>query len=223
MLSRSRLVLGAILVVFAVSVQAQPTAEGEDTAHRIPFGSSGNTLELIIANAAETTAETVTAVVVETPPWVTFAMRNVSLGDVAPGAEITAAFQFDLSEAAPVEEAGAVRVEIRDADGALLSERVVPVEAAAPAAFRLVGAYPNPFRERMTIAYELPREAEVTLVLYDVLGRRVAESRERREPGRHGEVVTGLEFASGVYLWQVAVNYGDGARRVERGRITLVK
>ncbi len=45
--------------------------------------------------------------------------------------------------------------------------------AAAPAAFRLIGAAPNPFNPTTTIRFDLPTAASVTATVYDLLGRPV--------------------------------------------------
>ena len=76
--------------------------------------------------------------------------------------------------------------------------------AGAPAAFRIEGAYPNPFNPSTVIAYELPEASLVTLTVIDAAGRSVyggrtvredAGRREYRfEPGPHG-------LAGGVYFF----------------------
>jgi len=63
-----------------------------------------------------------------------------------------------------------------DADGSVKYSDPVKVERSAPSSVRLRSIFPNPAnpaRSRATIRYELPDESDVTLDLYDVLGRRV--------------------------------------------------
>ncbi len=75
-----------------------------------------------------------------------------------------------------------------------------------PAAFRLVGNLPNPFNPVTKIAYEMPREADVAIRIYDVSGRLVRTLVDQRiEPGRHeavwnGRNDTGEPVGSGVYF-----------------------
>jgi hypothetical protein len=50
-----------------------------------------------------------------------------------------------------------------------------PVMAGeVPVEFGLTGNYPNPFNPETTIGFEMPESAQVTLAVYDLLGRRVA-------------------------------------------------
>jgi hypothetical protein len=71
----------------------------------------------------------------------------------------------------------------------------------------LRGNYPNPFRGETTIGYTLERGQEVTMEIYDVLGRRVRTLVEgrKRKAGLHqvrwaGENRYGAPVGSGVYF-----------------------
>lgn len=68
----------------------------------------------------------------------------------------------------------------------------------------LKNAYPNPFRGTTTIEYVLPESATVTIVVYDVTGRRVATLvDEERSAGHHQVVWDGSDLASGVYIYRM--------------------
>ena len=92
-------------------------------------------------------------------------------------------------------------------------------DEAVPERFALEGNYPNPFTTVTTIRYVLPQAAEVELVVYDALGRRVAVVvRQRQGAGRYEEVFKASELASGVYVYVLRA----GAQRAE-GTMLLVK
>lgn len=79
-----------------------------------------------------------------------------------------------------------------------------------PERFALLQSYPNPFRERATITYDVPENRttglDVRLVVYDALGRRVRTLVDgRRFPGRFtvvwdGTDASGQPVAPGLYL-----------------------
>ncbi len=73
-----------------------------------------------------------------------------------------------------------------------------------PTSFRLSQNYPNPFNPSTTISYELPHNAQVSLAVYDILGRKMAQLvAEIQQAGRYEVVFSGVEFASGVYLYRL--------------------
>lgn len=80
------------------------------------------------------------------------------------------------------------------------------IKEPAPTAFRLTGAFPNPFNPATNISFELPESGITTLTVYDTLGRKVAElfnanlgagSHTIRWNGIDG---SGNRLASGMYI-----------------------
>ena len=96
--------------------------------------------------------------------------------------------------------------------------RVVPDE------FSLDGNYPNPFRQSTKIAVSLPSDADVTLEVYDALGRRVLR-RERTMAAGAGRPfeVGGASLASGVYFYRVTAEAEDGGEHSQTGKMILVR
>lgn len=67
--------------------------------------------------------------------------------------------------------------------------------------------YPNPFNPSTTISYSLPQAGHVTLKVYDVLGREVAELvNSVKERGKHSVVFNAGKYASGFYIYTIRVN-----------------
>ena len=96
----------------------------------------------------------------------------------------------------------------------------VPIaDHGLPSRFDLSQNYPNPFNPTTTIKYELPKSSEVTLSVYDVLGREVAVLvNEGRNAGVHEVKFDGSGFASGVYFYRLRA--GDF---VQTKRFVLLK
>jgi photosystem II stability/assembly factor-like uncharacterized protein len=73
-----------------------------------------------------------------------------------------------------------------------------------PSSFLLAQNYPNPFNPTTTIRFDLPQRSQVTLVVYDLLGREVKKLIEEfREAGRHSVSFDASDLSSGVYFYRL--------------------
>lgn len=83
------------------------------------------------------------------------------------------------------------------------------LETTVPENFELLQNYPNPFNPSTTIRYALPEAADVTLIVYDIQGRKIAELVNNRQGAGTYEVTwngkndSGIEAASGIYLYTI--------------------
>ena len=106
------------------------------------------------------------------------------------------------------------------------SDVVVSLEGRAtsagieqPTAFQLHQNYPNPFNAATTIRYSVREAGEVTLRVYDVMGREVAVLQEGLVPaGSHSVAFDANNLASGTYLYVLDTQEGRQART-----LTLLK
>ncbi|MCX6245522.1 MAG: C25 family cysteine peptidase [Bacteroidetes bacterium] len=69
----------------------------------------------------------------------------------------------------------------------------------------LVTVYPNPFRENITITYELPETGSVRIVLLDAYGKeiRIVQDHLRQVAGKYRFVMVAGSLNNGVYLLKV--------------------
>ncbi len=89
--------------------------------------------------------------------------------------------------------------------------------------FKLYPAYPNPFNPQTTIRYDVPHETDVSIVIYDLQGRRVRTLVDEQKSGSHkviwdGTNSAGGKVASGLYLYHIKA--GDFS---ETHKVTLLK
>jgi hypothetical protein len=88
-----------------------------------------------------------------------------------------------------------------------------------PSKISLAQNYPNPFNPSTTIRFELPTDNHVELVVFDMLGRKVAELvNEFRTQGTHTTSFDATNLSSGIYLYQFKAN-----DQIIANQMTLIK
>jgi subtilisin-like proprotein convertase family protein len=100
--------------------------------------------------------------------------------------------------------------------GSKPSDRVI-ADIVNPANFELTQNYPNPFNPTTNVAYNLPSDANVTIRVFDMLGRTVATLINGFQPS--GSYITtwgatnnlGQTVSSGIYLYRMDATPVDGS------------
>jgi hypothetical protein len=107
-----------------------------------------------------------------------------------------------------------------EADGTLETDFDPPYDfETLPAIFAFEGNYPNPFRGQTTLRFDLPEAANVSLSIYDVMGRQVATLVDgSMAAGRHEVAWQGRgrngSLASGVYFARLKAGTHTATRRL---------
>ena len=84
-------------------------------------------------------------------------------------------------------------------------------EEQTPERFSLGQNYPNPFNPTTTIEYQLPRDSQVVLQIYNLLGQRIRTLLNQSQPaGMHSAVWEGRNdlgqtVSSGIYIYKIQV------------------
>jgi len=101
-------------------------------------------------------------------------------------------------------------------------KRVDP--GSLPQVFHLEQNYPNPFNPTTLINYALPVDASVSLAVFDVLGRRVAQLVEGRvEAGYHIVELNASGLASGLYFYRITATGDDGTNFTMAYKLMVLK
>lgn len=79
------------------------------------------------------------------------------------------------------------------------------VTGNTPKTYKLLQNYPNPFNPVTNIKYEIPKDANVTIKVYDLLGREVFSITEFKKAGGYEVKFDGSNLASGMYLYSLEV------------------
>lgn len=90
----------------------------------------------------------------------------------------------------------------------------------SPSAFSLSQNYPNPFNPKTTIQFSVPQEGEVMLVVYDIVGRKIAMLVNEYLTAGHksvswdGKDAKGVDAPSGVYFYRLQVGSFTEAKKL---------
>ncbi|MFC1477663.1 T9SS type A sorting domain-containing protein [candidate division KSB1 bacterium] len=95
-----------------------------------------------------------------------------------------------------------------------------PAEPIVPGSFELRQNYPNPFNPETTIAFSVPRTDNVTITVYDALGREINVLLNENVPaGSHrvkwnGADRSGIPVKSGVYFYTIRAAGFSAAKKM---------
>ena len=130
---------------------------------------------------------------------------------------------YQFTDESPPFEADSLRYRLRQVgqDESVRYSDVVTVERAVPR-LKLLGTYPNPAQSHATVRFAVPDRRDVTLTMYDVLGRQVRTLHAGDVEGRRKETIDLSGIASGVYFLRLTVE-GGAARDVRTQRLTIVR
>ncbi len=103
---------------------------------------------------------------------------------------------------------------ILSGSGEIIIERpvhtmVLKQESPVPLSYSLSQNYPNPFNPETEILFSITEENDVSLVIYDILGKEINRIiQSRMEPGFHkvvwnGSSASGSTVASGIYFYRL--------------------
>jgi hypothetical protein len=115
-------------------------------------------------------------------------------------------------------------------DGSYTTPKIVEqgeegvVASELPTTFGLSQNYPNPFNPVTTIMYALPVDANVSLVVYDALGQKVAQLVQGTvQAGYHQVSFDAAKLASGVYFYRISALGVNGTNFTRIQKMILMK
>jgi hypothetical protein len=102
-----------------------------------------------------------------------------------------------------------------DNDGAFEYSKIIEVDVTAPIEFSLSQNYPNPFNPSTTIKYSIPAKEFVSLKVFNILGKEVAElvNSEQAE-GFYNITFDGSRLSSGVYFYKLQAGSFTAAHKM---------
>ena len=191
--------------------------------HQLPFASTNNTIELSVANTSTVATSNVVVAATSAPQWLQIVNSKFQITTLKSNETSTARFAFSVDKSAPVNKSEQVTFTITNSNGERWT-KTLSLQVSPPEKFELFQNYPNPFNPSTIISYQLPVNSELSLKVYDLLGREVTTLEEgMKEAGYHQKEWNALGVASGVYIYQLTTSSEQGKKEYFRKKMIVVK
>jgi hypothetical protein len=200
-----------------------PDNSGQTQVYPLPFASSGNTIELTVANTANISLTNIRVDAAEVPSWLKFKSTEQHIALLKGQQETQALFTFAVDKMAPVQKNQTLKFVISGSTGEKWTKEIV-VAVTPPEKFEVFQNFPNPFNPTTVISYQLSVVSKVSLKVYNMLGQEVATLIDgTRLAGYHQETWDAARYSSGAYVYQLIATDEKGAKQVAHKRMLLLK
>lgn len=77
-------------------------------------------------------------------------------------------------------------------------------------------AFPNPFNDQVTVRYQIDKEKEVSLTIFDITGKAIHQvlNKEIQSEGTHDQKIVTTDLNPGVYFYQLTVGEHTVTKRI---------
>ncbi|MCP5064343.1 MAG: T9SS type A sorting domain-containing protein [Ignavibacteriae bacterium] len=102
-----------------------------------------------------------------------------------------------------------------EVEARLEKQNIVENLELKPKEYALNSNYPNPFNPTTNISYQLPKSSNVTLKVYDMLGKEVAELvNENKSAGVYNVSFNASNLPSGLYFYKIQADEFTEVRKM---------
>jgi hypothetical protein len=214
-------IIGLILCTGLCAAQQAINIEGQP--YKIPFGSQGNSIELAVVNQSSVEAKEVTVEIEKMPLWLKCTTMKQTVGELKAQEEKSAEFSFSVEKNAPVNQTEKLILRVKNLTGELWKKEIT-LTVAPPERSEVYQNYPNPFNPTTTITYQLSGNSKVSLKIYDLLGREIANlADEQQEAGYHQAIFNVRHLASGMYVYQLIATDEQNNQQVFHKTMMLLR
>ena len=191
--------------------------------HQIPFESKDNSIQLSVRNSSTVAASGMKVQLGDTPGWLHFASATQTIAQLKAKGDTTSVFSFSVDKLAPINKTQTLTFTITSSTGEAWIKQL-DITVNPPDHFELFQNFPNPFNPTTTISYQLPNDTRVILKIYNSIGQEVKTLvNDDRSAGYHQEVWNASNVASGMYIYQLAINDQKGKKEFYRKKMLMVK
>lgn len=181
------------------------------TVYQVEPGTKGNKIILTIENtSASLSVNTLMIVETNLSEFIDIKDNAITISNISKSSSKEAEIEFDVLSEAPINNMDTLKFLLSNENGDSWSKEII-LEYTPPKVYALFQNYPNPFNPSTTIKYSLPMvetrrgvSPQVTLKIYDILGREVATLvNKKQQPGNYEVIFNASHLSSGTYFYRL--------------------
>jgi hypothetical protein len=207
------LLLPVALSSLCGAYEAPAQVPSQEAVHKVSASSQKNQIVLTVANESRSQGAFALDVrAVKVPAGIILPNKAQTVKTLAAAQETECTFHFDVLRSVKIGAKDTLEFLVQDRQGGRWMKQVV-VEYTGPANYKLEQNFPNPFNPSTTIYYDLPIDSRISIILYDILGRKVTRLVDRvEEAGYHDVRFDAHNLASGAYIYRMQADPIAGGR-----------
>ncbi|MBL1215574.1 MAG: T9SS type A sorting domain-containing protein [Ignavibacteriae bacterium] len=212
-------IIQVVLCIFTLSINLIG-----QTIYNVEPGSKDNQIILsLISDKSENTQKLSQASIYALTNSKYISLSSTEIRVALTGEEQAAVFTFDAARDAEINLQEKISLLIKDNLDNTFTKDIF-IKYTGPTVFKLEQNYPNPFNPSTKIQYQLSKQSEVKLFVYDLLGRRVQNIvNEIQEAGYYEIDFNASNLSSGVYFYTIEAIGVDGTNFVSSKKMMLMK
>lgn len=205
------------------NIREDSVSNKDERVYLVPFAGKGNAIRLQVANGSPGVTKGLEIKVKGIPEWIEMNPTLFTVGDLSAQKNATASFTFHVDKEAPINKKTTLRFVAESANG-YNWEKELSLSVEAPTEVKLNHNYPNPFNPSTNISYRLPKQMQVKVTVYNILGRKVAVlADELQKAGEQTLRWDASRYASGVYFYRIIAEGNNGQQIVRSKKMLLIK
>lgn len=185
-----------IMFVLTCAITAQ-------TIYKVTPGTTENKIILTVENSSDQEEMTCTEVaLVKQLSAINLKQAKQEIETIEKNSNKEVEFTFDVNRIVDVNKTDTLKFLISNKTGSWTKEILIGYEL--PKEFKLEQNYPNPFNPETRICYQVPEAKQISLKVYDILGREVITLVDSKQEAGYYEIkFNGKNLSSGIYIYRL--------------------
>jgi hypothetical protein len=185
-----------IMFVLTCAVTAQ-------TIYKVTPGTTENKIILTVENSSDQEEMTCTEVALAKQlSTINVKQTKQEIETIEKNSSKDVEFVFDVNRIVNINKTDTLKFLISNKTGSWTKEILLGYEL--PKEFRIEQNYPNPFNPETKICYQVPEAKQISIKVYDILGREVMTLVDGKQEAGYYEIkFNGKNLSSGIYIYRL--------------------